>query len=165
MSLTPEDIGAIVAAFEASTWTELSLQLGETRLELSRSGAPPHAAASATPPVTAPPSTPPVGAVPAPIPEPVAETVVQAHPAPTHGMVEVLAPTLGLFWRCPQPGAPPFVEVGQQVEPDDTVCIVEVMKLMSHVKAGIAGTVVGIPVENGSVVEYGDSLVVIEPAD
>ncbi len=73
----------------------------------------------------------------------------------------MLAPTLGLFWCSPQPGAPPFVEVGQRVGPDDTVCIVEVMKLMSHVKAGVAGVVAAIPVENGAMVEHGDTLVVI----
>lgn len=174
MSLTSEDIGAIVAAFESSDWTELSLQLGETRLDLSRSGTPPLAAASATvstpvpatgpapaagptPPDTAPPTV----SSPDPVPAP---TPTSTHPETSADTVEVLAPTIGLFWRSPQPGAPPFVEVGQRVEPDDTVCIVEVMKLMSHVKAGTAGTVLSVPVENGAMVEHGDILLVIEPA-
>jgi len=55
------------------------------------------------------------------------------------------------------------VEVGQQIDAEDTVCIVEVMKLMNHVKAGVSGTVVAILVDNGAMVEFGQTLVVIEP--
>lgn len=77
----------------------------------------------------------------------------------------VTSPSLGLFWRSPQPGAPPFVEVGMRVDAEDTVCIVEVMKLMNHVKAGVSGTVVAIEVENGAMVEFGAPLVIIEPED
>ena len=56
------------------------------------------------------------------------------------------------------------MEVGQQVEPGDTVCIIEVMKLMNHVSAGVSGTVVAIVPDNGAVVEFGDPLIIIEPA-
>ena len=70
----------------------------------------------------------------------------------------VTAPSVGLFWRSPKPGAPPFVEVGDEVGPDDTVCIVEVMKLMNHVRAGTAGTVRAVHPENGQMVEHGDPL-------
>jgi acetyl-CoA carboxylase biotin carboxyl carrier protein len=76
---------------------------------------------------------------------------------------KVTSPSLGLFWRSPQPGAPSFVEVGQQVDAEDTVCIVEVMKLMNHVKAGVPGKVVAILVDNGAMVEFGQTLVVVEP--
>jgi acetyl-CoA carboxylase biotin carboxyl carrier protein len=76
---------------------------------------------------------------------------------------KVTSPSLGLFWRSPQPGAPSFVEVGQQVDAEDTVCIVEVMKLMNHVKAGVSGKVVAILVDNGAMVEFGQTLVVVEP--
>jgi biotin carboxyl carrier protein len=68
-----------------------------------------------------------------------------------------------LFWRSPKPGAPPFVEVGDEVGPDDTVCIVEVMKLMNHVRAGTAGTVRAVHPENGQMVEHGDPLFTIGP--
>jgi acetyl-CoA carboxylase biotin carboxyl carrier protein len=76
----------------------------------------------------------------------------------------VTAPSVGLFWRSPKPGAPPFVEVGDEVRPDDTVCIVEVMKLMNHVRAGVAGTVRAVHPQNGEMVEHGDPLFTIEPA-
>jgi acetyl-CoA carboxylase biotin carboxyl carrier protein len=70
----------------------------------------------------------------------------------------VISPTIGLFWRSPKPGAPPFVEVGGHVNADDTVCIIEVMKLMTHVKADHAGTVVAVLATNGGTVEFGTPL-------
>jgi acetyl-CoA carboxylase biotin carboxyl carrier protein len=165
VSLTPEDIRALIRAFEASDWDEMSLQYGDTRLDLSRSGRPPQA--SATAPQVAP--TLPHSS-PAPV---VTPPTTAAAPAAASGPNRagsdlpdghrVTSPSLGLFWRSPQPGAPPFVEVGQRVGPEDTVCIVEVMKLMNHVKAGVAGTVVAIDVDNGAMVEFGATLVVIEP--
>jgi biotin carboxyl carrier protein len=70
---------------------------------------------------------------------------------------------VGLFWRAPAPGAPPFVEVGQDVAAGDTVAIVEVMKLMNHVASPIDGVVAEILVENGAPVEFGQGLVVVAP--
>ena len=76
----------------------------------------------------------------------------------------VKAPMVGTFYRAPGPDKPPFVEVGQRVEPDTIVCIIEVMKLMNSIEAGVAGVVKEILVDNGAGVEYGTPLVVIEPA-
>jgi acetyl-CoA carboxylase biotin carboxyl carrier protein len=73
----------------------------------------------------------------------------------------VESPSVGLFWRAPSPGAPPFVEVGATVNEGDTLAIVEVMKLMNHVVAPAAGEVKAIVPENGEAVEYGQPLVVI----
>ena len=70
---------------------------------------------------------------------------------PTGTVVE--SPSVGLFWRAPSPGAPPFVEVGATVSDGDTLGIVEVMKLMNHVKAGVDGTVRGVHADNGSMIE------------
>jgi acetyl-CoA carboxylase biotin carboxyl carrier protein len=71
---------------------------------------------------------------------------------------------VGTFYRAPAPGAAPYVEVGSRVEPDDIVAIIEVMKLMNEIRAGYRGRVVAIPAENGTLVEYGQPLVVIEPS-
>jgi len=73
------------------------------------------------------------------------------------------APMLGTFYRSPAPGEPPFVEVGSEVEPDTIVCIIEVMKMMNSVHAGVAGTIAEVCVENGQPVEYGTPLFRIEP--
>jgi len=203
--LSPEDVRALVAAFDGSEWDEMTLTIDGTHLVLSRTGCPPGTAAAsgtATPsaappapavappaagpaargavpavttptstvtppaaPASAPPARPPAapGAVP-PAPDGSAEPrPPAATPAAVTGH-RVTAPSVGLFWRSPKPGAPPFVEVGDEVGPDDTVCIVEVMKLMNHVRAGVAGTVLAVHPENGQMVEHGDPLFTVEPA-
>lgn len=75
----------------------------------------------------------------------------------------IASPMLGTFHRAPAPGAPPFVDVGSTVEPDTIVCIIEVMKMMNSVHAGVAGTIAEVCVENGEPVEYGSSLFRVEP--
>ena len=80
------------------------------------------------------------------------------------GLVDVIAPMVGTFYRAPAPGAPPFVEVGTAVEEGTQVCIIEVMKLMHSVAAGVGGTVAEVCVENGSPVQYGDVLFRVRPA-
>jgi acetyl-CoA carboxylase biotin carboxyl carrier protein len=79
------------------------------------------------------------------------------------GTVAVEAPMLGTFYRAPGPGEDPFVEVGSAVDPDSTVCIIEVMKMMNSVTAGVAGTVVEVAAENGKLVEYGEPLFYVRP--
>jgi acetyl-CoA carboxylase biotin carboxyl carrier protein len=79
------------------------------------------------------------------------------------GHVAVRAPMVGTFYRAPAPGAQPFVEVGRRVAETDTVCILEVMKLMNSIPAGVAGVVAGICVENAALVEYGQPMVLIQP--
>jgi acetyl-CoA carboxylase biotin carboxyl carrier protein len=75
----------------------------------------------------------------------------------------VRSPMIGTFYRAPAPGQPPFVEVGQSVEPDSILCIIEVMKLMNSIEAGVRGTVRHIAVENAAAVEAGEVLLAIEP--
>ncbi len=79
--------------------------------------------------------------------------------------VPVLAPLVGTFYSAAQPGAKPFVEVGHNVEPGQTVCIVEAMKMMNEVAAGEGGKVAEILVENGEWVEFEQVLLYLEPAD
>ena len=76
----------------------------------------------------------------------------------------VLAPLVGSFYRASQPGAKPFVQVGDVVELGQTVCIVEAMKLMNEIAAGDAGKVVEILVEDGEPVEFEQILMYLEPA-
>ena len=75
---------------------------------------------------------------------------------------KVCAPNLGTFYRSPKPGAAPFVEVGQQVERDTEICLLEVMKLFTSVKAGSRGTIRKVCVEDGVLVEGGQLLFLIE---
>jgi oxaloacetate decarboxylase alpha subunit len=79
------------------------------------------------------------------------------------GYVRIEAPMVGVFYRAPQPGAPPFVEEGDTVAPGQTLCILEAMKLMNEIKADAAGIVRAIHVGNAEPVEYGQLLFELEP--
>ncbi len=92
------------------------------------------------------------------------------HPASTAGKpaddgrrVVVKSPMVGTFYRSPAPDAPPFVEVGQDLQVGQVVCIIEAMKLMNEIKSEVAGRVVEVLVENGSPIEYGQPLFSLEP--
>jgi acetyl-CoA carboxylase biotin carboxyl carrier protein len=74
------------------------------------------------------------------------------------------APMLGTFYRAEAPGAAPFVDIGATVEPDTTVCLIEVMKMMNSIPAGVSGTIVEVCADNAALVEYGQPLFRVEPA-
>ncbi len=76
----------------------------------------------------------------------------------------VTAPMVGTFYRAPAPGAEPFVTEGSWVEKGTVVCIIEAMKLMNEIEAEVRGRVVSILAENGQPVEYGQPLILLEPA-
>jgi acetyl-CoA carboxylase biotin carboxyl carrier protein len=69
---------------------------------------------------------------------------------------------VGTYYSAPAPGARPFVEVGSTVEPGDTLCIIEAMKMMNQIEAEIGGTVVSVLADNGEPVEFGQPLFIIE---
>jgi acetyl-CoA carboxylase biotin carboxyl carrier protein len=142
--------------------TRIVYENGPVRLEVERGASTPATAAAPAPAAPAPAPTPAT----APTPQPTATTVVAGpalEPAATAAGDPVTAPIAGIFYRAPNPDAAPFVEVGQQVSADDVIGIVEVMKLMNSVRAGITGTVVEVCAENAELVEYGQVLVRIEP--
>lgn len=156
----PEDIESLIELFNQSDWTEMHLKTDDLEIFLSND-------ANATSPSQAPPAV--MAAASAPSAAPVGDSVAAADvvSAKTHevpdGMVAVSAPNLGTFYRAPKPGAPPYVEVGQTVGEETEVCLIEVMKLFTPVRAGIAGVVREIRIDDGQMVEFGQVLVVIEP--
>ena len=81
------------------------------------------------------------------------------------GVIPIKAPMLGTFYSAPKPGAPPFVEVGRPVSEDDSVCIIEVMKLFNTVKANVRGRIAKICAENGQMVEYQQTLFLVEEVE
>lgn len=81
------------------------------------------------------------------------------------GRYVITAPLVGFFYRCPEPGAKPFVEEGDVVEAGQDVAIVEAMKIMNRVQADRPGRVVKILAEDGHMVEFGQDLMVLEPSD
>jgi acetyl-CoA carboxylase biotin carboxyl carrier protein len=88
-----------------------------------------------------------------------------AEPAPGDGLPTFDAPMVGTFYASPSPGSDPFVKVGDRVEVNQTVCIVEAMKLMNEVGAKFAGIIEHILVENAQPVEFGQPLFAVRPLD
>lgn len=75
---------------------------------------------------------------------------------------EIKAPLVGTFYRAPAPGAEPFIEVGDRVNVEDTICIIEAMKSMNEIKADISGVVQEIRAQNGQLVEFGQTIILID---
>jgi acetyl-CoA carboxylase biotin carboxyl carrier protein len=78
-------------------------------------------------------------------------------------IITVKSPIVGTYYDAPSPGAPPFIKVGDSVEPRQVLCIIESMKLMNEIEAEVAGTVLAKLIENGRPVEYGEALYTILP--
>jgi acetyl-CoA carboxylase biotin carboxyl carrier protein len=147
MGLSDEDVREILRIIDESPLEELRVETDGFSLYV-RKGA--SVEAAATPPAEA-------GR-----PAPVAPPAESARPAEASEaddrLVTIPSPMLGTFYRAESPGSPPFVEVGARVEPDTTVAIIEVMKMMNSVPAGVSGTVVEVCSENAGLVEYGEPL-------
>jgi oxaloacetate decarboxylase alpha subunit len=84
-------------------------------------------------------------------------------PAAQNGLVTVESPMIGVFYRAPEPGAPPFVEIGDAVAAGQTLCLLEAMKLFNELKAETPGVVRAIHADNGDPVEFGQLLFELEP--
>lgn len=142
MILTAKDIAEITRLLDDSQFSELKLEIGDFKLRVSRGGSGRrfHEDDGYDAPV-------PRAAAPAP-----------HATGPAAGEVDVPAPLLGNFYSAPRPGDPAFVKVGDLVNEDSVIGIIEVMKLMNSVRAGVAGTVVAILAENGTSVEEGQPL-------
>ncbi len=94
---------------------------------------------------------------------PTGSSNLSATPPPAANEVIVKSPIVGTFYESPKPGDPPFVKVGDFVEPGQVLCIIESMKLMNEIESESAGTVVAKLMENGRAVEYGEALFAIRP--
>ena len=145
MSLTPAEIAELGRLLDQSRFNEMALEMGGFRLKMRRGGGGALRPAASPAPATI---------VAAPPPPVVAPAV-----APAAGEVDVPAPFIGNFYRAPRPGEPSFVEVGQKVTEDTVIGIIEVMKLMNTVRAGVSGTVVAVLAENAAAVEEGQPLI------
>ena len=95
-----------------------------------------------------------------PVPSPAAAAAPLVPEAPAGHIVK--SPMVGTFYRSSSPGAKPFVELGSQVKENDTICIIEAMKILNEIEADKSGTITKILCENGQAVEYGQALFVIE---
>ncbi len=169
MAISEKDLLQILDWLEKSEWQDLRLETATFKLSVSKSGRPPEEgparstvtvsrAADEARSAVSPPA---VAAAAAPPPPAKAAPEEPADPS----WVPVRSPTLGNFYVAPKPGAPPFVSLGQAVGVDDTVAIVEVMKLMNHVPAGVSGTIARVCARNGDLVEEDQTLFLIAPGE
>ncbi|HET8628150.1 MAG TPA: acetyl-CoA carboxylase biotin carboxyl carrier protein [Thermomicrobiales bacterium] len=138
----------LAKALEGTATSRLRVALGGMKIEIERGGG--AAAGGAIAPLT-------VSAAAAP-----ATDGGAGAPAAAPGMLPVVAPLVGVFYRSGSPGAKPFVEVGDTVERGQVVGIVEAMKVMNEVTSDYRGTVAEILVENGDAVQYEQRLMLID---
>jgi len=148
-------IKKLIELLEESGVAEIEIHEGEDSVRIQRYSAPPAAPAAPAPqPAAAPAPAPAAGAG-----EPAQPSTEDAQTVPTGHRVE--SPMVGTFYRGSSPTSPPFVEVGQQVNVGDTLCIIEAMKILNQIESDVSGTVQAILVENGQPVEFGETLMVI----
>lgn len=159
MDLTPDDVRDVVRALDSSGLDELHLELSDLTLTVRREGA---AGWTAEQRVLRDPRIEPEiegGAEPA-----AAAAPDRPRAALPDGTVAVHPPLLGTFYRAPAPGAPPFVDVGDAVDEETVIGIVETMKMMTSVHAGVRGTVAEFRTGNGEFADTDAVLLVVEPA-
>ncbi len=161
MALNESEILRILELFDQSDWNEIRLQSGDIKLAVSKTGQLSGFDDRPVAPAPVQRSRPPSPAAPSvPQNQPAAESAVAAADP---NWVAVNAPLLGTFYAAPKPGALAFVKVGQSVKPEDTVCSPEVMNLMNHVEAGVAGKIARIDARNGELSEFDQVLMYIDP--
>jgi acetyl-CoA carboxylase biotin carboxyl carrier protein len=154
--LTREDVQEILTILDGSSFDELKIEMGDLKISLSRSGSATSGSPFAKTFEQVPATETPV-ATRAPI------EIHQAHSTPHANGVEIAAPMLGVFFRAPRPGADPYIQAGSRITAGTIVGIIEVMKFMNAVPAGVAGEVVEILAPDGQLVEFGQTLVRVRP--
>jgi len=153
--MTVDEIRELINLATDTGIAELEVQHGDNRVRIRRSLAEPRevvyapAAAPAAPRAEAPASAPP----------PAKEAPKEAGADP--GLLLVRSPIVGTFYESSAPGSPPFVRVGERVQPGKVLCIIESMKLMNEIEAEVSGIVESKLVMNGQPVEYGEALFAI----
>ena len=161
-SITQEDVLNILKIVEASNTDELHLEAGDLKLIIRKSN--PRTAKSARSAGSMIESRSPAFAEKtASVADTQADKASSSSADEIEGLIPIQSPMLGTFYKAPKPGAPPFVKLGQLVSKEDTLCIIEVMKLFSTIKAGVRGRIARICAEDGQMVEFKQTLFLVEP--
>jgi len=161
-----DEIRELIKLAAETKVAELEVQKGDDRVRIRLSlPAELYNSAPIYHPVTVTASaSPSVSAAPAPLEAaPPARSSERGVSPPSNGTVLVKSPIVGTFYECSAPGSPPFVRVGESVQPGKVLCIIESMKLMNEIEAEVAGVIEAKLVPNGQPVEYGEALFVIRP--
>lgn len=164
--MRPKEIKKLIELVEQSQINELEVSRWGKKVRIRKGSNPSTPATMVIPPSS--PSAPmplPQAQEPVPLPGTPSAPVAVAAPTPepsTDNIVEVKSPMVGTFYRAPAPDAPPYVEVGDIVAPNQVLCIIEAMKLMNEIESEWRGRIVAILVENAQPVEYNQVLFKIE---
>ena len=167
MSPSIEEIKEVLTIFLDSEMQDLRLEIGNVRLAVAKGGASGLSSQPFSTPAPRPAPTPVIVTPAAPVAAvaPAATPAASKAPAAAHeGWVLVTSPSIGTFYRRPAPDQQPFVQVGSQVVANDPLCLIEVMKMFTGVSAPCSGRIAEILIEDATVVEFGQSLMYIEPA-
>lgn len=148
------EVRELVQLVEKHNLDELTVEEGDLSITVKGRGTVPAAHALVQPVLQAVPVE-----VAAAVPEHAEPEEVEAAPHCEEGVCDIVAPVVGVFYRSPSPDAPPFVEVGDEVDIGTEVGLIEAMKVFSPIPSEVAGEVVAIPVENGKLVQEGEVLV------
>jgi acetyl-CoA carboxylase biotin carboxyl carrier protein len=156
--MTIDEIRELINVVNESGIAELEVQRGENRVRIRRTQRDRHMGFT---PLEVQPSAP---AIPPPSPAPPPVPAAASAPAePSDNEMLVKSPIVGTFYESSSPGNPPFVRIGETVQPGSVLCIIESMKLMNEIEAEVAGVVTSKLVANGQPVEYGEALFGIRP--
>src|SRR5215207_4583375 len=161
--MTVDEIKEILELMREHELAEFELQRDGETLRLRKHSPPQWAGAMPAMPAVALPA-PVAAAAAAPASSSAGEAAVLELAAEDVDLAIVKSPIVGTFYRCSDPGAPPFVDTGQTVRKGQVLCIIEAMKLMNEINAECDGEVVKVYVENGQAVQYGERLFAIRPS-
>jgi len=148
-----EQIKAIIGMMKDNDLSEFSMEQDGLKIRIKRGPEGFQQTVSLPPAAPASPVAAPV-AVAAPASAPAAPASVPIAAAAKH----IVSPMVGTFYRAASPDAPPYIEVGQEVDPETVVCIIEAMKVMNEIKAEVKGVITEILAENAKPVEFGQKL-------
>jgi acetyl-CoA carboxylase biotin carboxyl carrier protein len=166
VELTNDDVRDILQLLDGLPYSELHLETARFRLSLRRAAGGTWTQATevlGTPHVRPAPADSTVATEPSDTATADGTEAARPAVAADDDLAEVRAPLLGTFYRAPRPGAAPFVSIGSTVGPDTVVCIIETMKLMNSVSAGITGTVTEILLANAQFADQDTVLMRIRP--
>lgn len=144
-----KEITQLIDLIEDRNLSHFELEIEGFKIKISRE----HPRTSLPPPPASPPER-----------ETEPSTISSAQES-SNNLQYITAPMVGTFYRAPDPSSPPFVDIGDEIKPNQTLCIIEAMKLMNEIESDTKGVIQEVYVENGKPVEYGQKLFAVKPQD
>ena len=158
-----KEIQDLISFISDTGLEEVNIETDQIKLEIKRSSGAVTAVASSIPPAPIAVSPPQIQAAPVTSPVPVTPPT-EAPSTASDNLLTIKSPMIGTFYRSGNPDSPPLVSVGDTVDTNTTVCIVEAMKLFNEIDASVSGKIVEVLVENAQPVEFDQPLFLVDPS-